>query len=180
MSTSEFAVRFRLELFPEIAVCVALFKDVKNVDEIKNSIVARKLDAALLTPKMIVNPFQVLIAVNKALHVRKHGLRMHTRNINSEVLFNLSPMKNISACFQQFGFSKEDTGLLAVTLDDDSMDKMKAVEGVVDGSMASVDELSSFTDESLIKQVYKIHEEELCVCSVLDAVVSRMAGKEVL
>ncbi|XP_022081002.1 EKC/KEOPS complex subunit Tprkb-like [Acanthaster planci] len=180
MLTPDFAVKFQLELFPETEVCIALFKDVKNVDEIKNIIMAGEIDAALLSPKMIIDPFQVLIAANKTLHVKKHGLKMQTRNINSEVLFNLSPTNNISASFKRFGLTQEDTGLLAVTLDDASLDKMLAVESSVDGCAVSLDDLASFTDESLIKQVYKIQEEELRVCSVLDAVVSRMSGKEML
>ena len=53
MLTPDFAVKFQLELIPETAVCIALFKDVTNVTEIKNFIMAGEIDAALLSPKMV-------------------------------------------------------------------------------------------------------------------------------
>ncbi|XP_071784131.1 EKC/KEOPS complex subunit Tprkb-like [Asterias amurensis] len=180
MVTSEHAVKFELELFPGSSVYIALFKDVKNSEELKKNIMAGEIDAVLLSPKMIVDPFQLMVAANKALHIKKNGLKMSTRNVNTEVLFNLSPTRNISASFKRFGLSKEDSGLVVVTLEDDAGEKVNAVERLVQGDIVPLDELSNFNDYSLIKQVYKVDEEELGVCSLLDAVVSRMATKDAL
>ena len=53
MATSEHAVKFELELFPGSSVYIALFKDVKNSEELKKNIMAGEIDAVLLSPKMV-------------------------------------------------------------------------------------------------------------------------------
>ncbi|XP_072025831.1 EKC/KEOPS complex subunit Tprkb-like [Amphiura filiformis] len=169
----------KLELFPGSSITVALFRDVKNVAELKSAVSeAGKIEATLLSPKLILSPFQIVVATNKAMHNKKYK-KMKTRNVNSEVLFNLSPTNHITESFRKFGLSYEDTCVVVVVLDDADGEKMKNVTEMIKGDSAPLEELKDYTDEKAIKKLYKITEEELTTGSLLDAIVCRIALKDV-
>ncbi|XP_070558406.1 EKC/KEOPS complex subunit Tprkb-like [Ptychodera flava] len=171
------AKTFGLELFPDCRVTLALFTEVQNCRELKRSIVDGDIDGALLNASMIVDPFQVLVAANKAIHLNHHG-KMKTRNINSEVLFNLSPTNNISDAFKKFGLGDDDTAFLAAILNDNNGDKLESLEQQVDGNMVGLDQLKITTDQAKIQKIYKIQDLELKNSTLVDAVVCRMASKD--
>jgi hypothetical protein len=73
-----------------IIVCSILFENVKNIDEIINMISNQKInDVCLIDPSMIISEFHLLTSINKSFHTKK------TKNIYSEILYNLSPSKNV-------------------------------------------------------------------------------------
>ncbi|XP_077987530.1 EKC/KEOPS complex subunit Tprkb-like [Glandiceps talaboti] len=168
---------YELELFPNDKVTLALFTEVENCRDLKRSIVEGDVDAALLNTSMILDPFQILVAANKAIHVNQHG-KMKTRNINSEILFNLSPTNSISDAFKKFGVTDSDTSMLAAILNDNNGEKLNNLIEQVDGVITDLDQLKNFTDEAKIKKVYKIQDMELTNSTLLDAVVCRMATKD--
>ncbi|XP_018944842.1 EKC/KEOPS complex subunit TPRKB-like [Cyprinus carpio] len=168
-----------LELFPEYTVIQLLFKDVKNATELRKMAVNGEIKGALINPSMVVDAFQILVAANKAVHLHKTG-KMKTRSLYSEIIFNLSPTNNISEAFKRFGISDSDSAVLIVLVH--NKDETLSVDDIiskVDGQQVAVDRVSDFTDVAKIKKLYKVAPQEEECGSFLDAVVCRMAMKDV-
>ncbi|XP_036373762.1 EKC/KEOPS complex subunit TPRKB [Megalops cyprinoides] len=170
----------KLDLFPEYVVTQLLFKDVKNAADLRKSAIAQEISGALINPAMIVDPFQILVAANKALHVQKVG-KMKTRSLYSEIIFNLSPTNNISEAFKKFGLSDGD-GAVAVVLVH-AAEETRSTDDIlakVDGQQIPVNQISCLTDVAKIKKLFKITPQEEHSGTLLDAVICRMAIKDVL
>lgn len=170
----------KLELFSDHWVTQMLFKDVKNASELRQSAMAGKVNGALINPTMLVNPFQILVAANKAVLLHKNG-KMKTRSLYSEIIFNLSPTNNISEAFKRFGISDGDDSVLVVLIhQEDESQLLTDITAMVDGRQVPVEEVSSLSDEAKIKKLYKVTSQEEKCGTLLDAVVCRMATKDVM
>ncbi|XP_046870615.1 EKC/KEOPS complex subunit TPRKB [Hypomesus transpacificus] len=168
----------QLELFPEFTVTQLLFKDVKNAVDLRKNAVDGLIKGALINPTMIVDPFQVLIATNKAVHLHKIG-KMKTKSLYSEIIFNLLPTNSISEAFKRFGVSDRDECVLVVLVHEGEDAQLLAdVVAMVAGQQMPVEHVSSLTDSANIKKLYKVPPQECG--SLLDAVVCRMATKDVM
>lgn len=167
-----------LELFPGRIVTQMLFKDVKNAAELRKSAVEGKINGALINPTMLVDPFQVLVAANKAVHLQTIG-KMKTRSLYSEIIFNLSPTNNISEAFKRFGISDGDESVMVVVVHQKD-ELLSDVASRVDGRQVPAEEVSSLSDSAKIKKLYKVTPQEEKCGSLFDAVVCRMATKDVM
>ncbi|TKS90983.1 EKC/KEOPS complex subunit [Collichthys lucidus] len=129
---------------------------------------------------MLLNPFQVLVAANKAVNLEKTG-KMKTRSLYSEIIFNLSPTNNISEAFKRFGISDGDDSVLVVLVHNkDESQLLSDITAAVDGRQVPVEDISSLSDQTKIKKLYKITPQEEKCGTLLDAVVCRMAIKDVM
>ncbi|XP_019948029.1 EKC/KEOPS complex subunit TPRKB [Paralichthys olivaceus] len=169
-----------LELFPDRTVTQVLFKEVKNAAELRQSAVDGQINAALIKPTMLVDPLQVLVAANKAVHLQNTG-KMKTRSLNSEMIFNLSPTNNISDAFRRFGISDGDDSVMVVVVHDKNESQLvEDIAAKVDGRQIPVEDVSSLSDSAKIRKLYKVTSQEETCGTLLDAVICRMATKDVM
>lgn len=151
-----------------------LFKNVQNVEMIRHNIIHGVWKCAAIKPHLIVDPFQVAVAANKAILDEKRDA-MVTRSVYSEILYNLSATKNISQSLLKFGILK-DIHILFCFIVTEDQDTSTEIVPMIEGEMCLMKDLYQFTNIEETKQVYKLSHlkgnERL-----LDLIVSKMATK---
>eukprot|EP01027_Heterolobosea_sp_BB2_P014087 GEZU01020280.1.p1 GENE.GEZU01020280.1~~GEZU01020280.1.p1 ORF type:complete len:199 (-),score=35.69 GEZU01020280.1:208-804(-) len=174
---------------PSCTLDLLLFRDVQNVPEIRNKLMQKELEWAIINPEMIVGLLQVAAAANKAVNALVAG-KLKTRNVHSELVYDLSPSRNISEAFAKFGITEKNTTIL-VGLFNASQEQLAAVASLVQGTLVPKDEMevaiSKLTNTDAVTKVYKVTKEELQLPArqagsspLLEAVVSRIAIREAL
>jgi len=74
---------------------VGYVQNVTNGADLKARVLAGSLDCSLINPSLVPDILVLAVAANKAA-LSKSRDSMKTRNINTEVLHNLSPVNNVS------------------------------------------------------------------------------------
>ncbi|XP_018566386.1 EKC/KEOPS complex subunit TPRKB [Anoplophora glabripennis] len=155
---------------------IRLYQKVKNMKDLKRKLTKGQLKCCIIKPSLIYDPFQVVVAANKALTAEK----LTTKTIFTEILFNLSISKHITKSLQTFSVGDDDENLLVVTLADGDDGEDESIYNAIDGEEVELSNLRSFSDMNEIKKVYKISEKETLNVPFVDSIVSRIATKDFL
>ncbi|KAI1733072.1 kinase binding protein [Ditylenchus destructor] len=161
------------------SIRVCIFRDVKNAIELRRLLRDGDIDAAMIRPELVAEPFVLLAAANRAIHQAAHN-RMYTRSLSAELIYSLSPTKNISESLNVFGIAENSQNLIVAVFDDKSGKKMVKVAKRIDGVPAPLHTLRELADIGLIKKVYQLPTEgpELNAASISDLIVARIVSKD--
>ncbi|XP_067931236.1 EKC/KEOPS complex subunit TPRKB-like [Watersipora subatra] len=173
------AMSYNTVTLEDTQACIAVIINVSNGPILRKSLLDGKLSSSLLNCTNILNQDQLNLAVFKAIVSQAQNC-MVTRNIYSEIIYQLSPNKQISQAFKLFSMQETDKEFVAITLGHQKEKDMEEVIALSGGECRSLDDISSFNSTEAIKKTYKIEESELLLGSLSDAVISRIAGKEFL
>jgi len=154
-----------------------LFKSVKNGEELRKEIMKGNIQASVIKASMILDPLQLLVAINKAVHNEKHS-KMMTKTIYTEIIYQLSPSKNITDSLSKFGISNSDESVIAVVIDDSDQTQAESIFRLVQGTRSDLSQLQDVSNMELIKKIYKVKDSELEIGSLLEAVLGRIATKD--
>lgn len=162
-----------LDAVTNTTLTMYLYKNVENVEEIRNNIIKGDWKCAVIKPNLIIDPFQVAVAANKAAVSEKDG-SMVTRSVFGEILYNLSLTKNISQSLSKFGIEKENNLLVCFLIRPDQ-DYSNEILQKIHGEPCAIGELKHLTSVKDVKSIYKLNnynKEDL-----LDVIVSRIVTK---
>lgn len=156
---------------------ILLFSNVKNTSELRQMAVEGKISACFVRAALIVDLFQVQCAVKKALIKRENGTTK-TRTILSEILYELSPVKNITESMKQIGIHDSDSAVIVVLVDDHDNQHLEMLLKCVQGEQEPLSRIADFADPQALRKLFKVTDKKLSFGSLLDAVVTRMAIKD--
>jgi len=157
---------------------VSLFRNVKNSADIKSKLLSGEIDATILNAALIPDVLQIFVAANIASLSNVQGTKS-TKTIHTEVLYNLSPRKKVTESLKLFGIDESIKDLIVVLFQDESQEKFKSMQDIIDGDVTDLSELQEITDWNQISKIHGINEN--CDTGLIsDLVISKTACKELL
>lgn len=147
---------------PELAIHVALYKNVENASFLKEQLLAGNTDFeyAFIDASIILSTRHVLAATFRAMNDYLCD-RLKSRNIHSEIVFCLSPNNNIGEAFRRYGLSDTSKSLVVIKVSTDPSVTHDSVEAhlkeVMKGSPLPFED-SSFEDISDLPKIAKAYK----------------------
>lgn len=163
-----------LEPFPGTTLHFCFYTELLNAAELKEHVT--EYEFGLVNPCLVSSIQHLLSAANRATSNSLSG-RMKTRSLKTEILYFLSPSSNIKETLQRYSIQPESRAVLAVAF---SASQLQAAHQVIQGRCeVNLDKLADYSDHAALRQIFKVHDEELNVDpSLTHAILSRLALKD--
>ena len=158
---------------------VCIFKDVKNAMELRQLLRSGQIDAAIIRAELIIEPFVLLASANRAIQQAAHN-RMYTRSLSAELIYSLSPTRNISESLNLFGIAENSRNIIVAIFGDENGKKMVQLAKKIEGIPVPLDNIREFCDLNLIKNIYKVTEPEQNAGTLSDLIVTRIVCKDII
>lgn len=147
----------------ELVIYVTCYEDVQNASFLRQQLLAgnQAFNYAFIDATTILSRRHLLTSCFRALNDHLHD-RLKSNNVQSEVVFCLSPNNNIGDAFRRFGIQDSSQKLIVVKVGDgDSVTKESVEEhltGAIEGTKVEfADEwLAQACDLEKVRKTYKI------------------------
>ncbi|CAJ0587322.1 unnamed protein product, partial [Mesorhabditis spiculigera] len=159
------------------SIRICLFTNVENAGELRAKLRTGDLDAALVRAELVLEPFLFLAAAEKAVYQYAHN-RMSTRSLAAELIYSLSPSRNISDSLNTFGVAENSKTILAAVFDDEKGSKMKKLAKQIKGQAVHLNFLRNVANLKLIKRIYKINDPSITLENIDEEILTRLVSKE--
>mmetsp|Transcript_955 Transcript_955/g.1708 ORF Transcript_955/g.1708 Transcript_955/m.1708 type:complete len:195 (+) Transcript_955:23-607(+) len=164
----------------DVSLLVSCFKNVKNIEELKEYAFSDSspLSISLIDCENIFSYQHFLVASNLAVHNYKEDV-MKTRNVHTELIYSLSPSKNVADSLRRIG-AQDSTQHLIIAAFDQEIDELNSfcekVQGENVGTSSMGRELSSDQVQKF-KKSFKIADQELEVSTLEDGIIQKIVTK---
>uniref|UniRef100_A0A1I8INR0 EKC/KEOPS complex subunit CGI121 n=2 Tax=Macrostomum lignano TaxID=282301 RepID=A0A1I8INR0_9PLAT len=179
---------------PNVTISMRLFQALKNPAEVHTAAIQGHLAGALVSTELVYDSLHLLTAANQALAHQSES-RMATKSIHTELLYCLSPTKNISQSLAKFGMNSSTASVVAVLFHPQSADNPStSLDGLESKLTSQLDCESSHSlwpdtnpecDLVELFELYKVTPEEQALSkesgdSLSYCFVTRVACKDVV
>ncbi|KAL6762483.1 kinase binding protein CGI-121-domain-containing protein [Haematococcus lacustris] len=178
-SCEQFIELLALEAHPDQTLHAVLFENVNNAKQLRAQLDAGELpcSAALINACAVPHLSLLQSAAHKALH-SKATAALHTKNLHTELVYNLSSSKHIGESLRRFGVGDDSRSLLLACFGT-SKERVAALGTCVQGQPAPLTRLATLADLDTLKRWYKLTDKELALPGgLVDAVLTRIALRE--
>jgi len=158
---------------------ICLFKNVSNTVQLREKLRTGEIDAAIIKAELVIEPFVLLAAANRAIHQAAHN-RMYTRSLAAELIYSLSPTRNISESLNTFGIAVDSQNIIVAIFGDNTGKKMNTVAKLIDGTPASFNYFKEVVDIPTIKKIYHLPDSSLNPGTISDSIVTRIICKDIV
>lgn len=162
---------------------ISYFTNVKNIKWLKENVfsILKEKSPVLINYKLIVDPFQILVATNNA-YMSYENKSMKTKTLATEIVYYLSSSNKIDQSLKDISANDHDENMIvAIVSKFENVPEMDIFhEKCVTGCKADLSELLDTIDKNYIKSYYKINQIESENSSLLDSIVTRIACKTLM
>ncbi|CCJ29146.1 unnamed protein product [Pneumocystis jirovecii] len=115
---------------------------------------------AFIDASTAISLYQVLAAVHNSIRNYKEN-ELQTKNINSEIVYSLSPTSTIIDAFDRFGITDKTESLIIVKINGEEEQIKKELEKIVNGTELEPNDfnIKRICDMTKIRMNYKLDKE---------------------
>ncbi|WPH01649.1 EKC/KEOPS complex subunit [Acrodontium crateriforme] len=138
---------------------VGLFKNVANAQFLRQQLLEgnAEYEYAFLDATVLISRAHVFAACFRAINDQLNN-RLKTKNVHSEIVFDLSPNNNIAESFRRFGISDTTKHVVAIKVGGDAAQIRAFLEKNIEGEPAALSDesLRSLGDLARIRKIYRL------------------------
>ncbi|KAL6451171.1 hypothetical protein SBY92_002509 [Candida maltosa Xu316] len=171
--------------FPQYKVFLSLVKNLKQeeISTIKSNLISgnSQYDYCFLNTRYIISREHLLQSIYKSILNDSNGTKI-AKTLNSEIIFNLSPVNNIGDALKKFGISEDCPNCIVIKVFKDptteGSELSEELAEIIHGDNTELTDDEIFTnlvDIPKFKKLYKLNDAKISETENLQGQLTRLA-----